>query len=164
MNNSSRLSTWLFLITFSIVFYGMGASFVESFVNYPTWKMIGSAEFRDFHQALSPLIVRYMVIPLIVTTVLTGLLLWFRPMSIPPWMLWSSLALQFASWISTVLFQLPIQFELSNTGLSINAVDQLIYTNFWFRRVPGLLNNVLFLWMMSLLLIKRNSELADYKQ
>ena len=160
-NSSSRFSTWLFLITFSLIFYGMGASFVESFVNYPTWKLIGSAEFRAFHQTLGPLIVGFMVIPLIIATVLTILLLWFRPVSIPPWMLWLSLALQIVVWISTALFQLPIQFELSNTGLSIDAVDQLIYTNLWFRRVPALLNNVLFLWMMSRLLRTHYSEDAD---
>ena len=164
MNRSSKFSTWLFLITFCFVFYGMGASFVESFVNYPTWKLIGTAEFRSFHQTLSLLIVGYMVIPLIITTLLTASLLWFRPFHIPAWMIWLSLVVQIAIWISTVVFQLPIQFELSNTGLSIAAVDRLIYTNFWFRRIPALINNVLFLWMMSLLLRTHYSETADYEK
>jgi hypothetical protein len=53
MNQSSKWSIWLFLVTFSVVFYGMGASFVESFVNYPTWKLIGPNEFLAFHHALA---------------------------------------------------------------------------------------------------------------
>lgn len=158
MNKSSQFSTWLFLITFALVFYGMGASFVESFVNYPTWRLVGPAEFLNFHQTLGPLIVGFMVIPLITATVLTILLLWFRPAAIPAWMLWVSLGLQLLVWASTVIFQLPIQFELSNTGLSIAAVDRLLYTNLWFRRPPALLNNILFLWMMARLLKTAHSE------
>jgi uncharacterized membrane protein len=33
MQASSKTSIWLFLIAFALVFYGMGASFVESFIN-----------------------------------------------------------------------------------------------------------------------------------
>ena len=158
MIKSSKFSTWLFLITFSLAFYGMGASYVESLVNYPTWKLIGPAEFRAYHQALSPLIIGYMVIPLIITTLLTGLLLWFRPLPIPAWMLWLSIVFQLLIWASTVLFQLPIQLELSNTGLPLASIDRLIFTNFWFRRIPALLNNILFFWMMVRLLIPPDTQ------
>jgi len=159
MTKSSRVSIWLFLITFSLVFYGMGASFVESFVNYPTWKMIGPNEFRGFHQALSPLILQFMVFPLVVTTVLTALLLWFRPSAIPRWAICLALVLQIVTWISTVTIQLPIQFALSSDGLSIPAIEQLITTNFWFRRIPALINSGLFFWMMLVLL--RNQYRQD---
>lgn len=160
MGRSSKFSTWLFLVTFCFVFYGMGASFVESFVNYPTWKLIGPAEFLNFHHTLSPLIVGFMVIPLIIATVLTILLLWFRPGAIAAWMIWASLGLQLLVWASTVIFQLPIQFELSNSGLSVPAIDRLLFTNLWFRRPPALLNNILFLWMMARMLIMVHSEPA----
>ena len=64
MQASSKLSIWLFLVAFALVFYGVGASFVESFVNYPTWRLIGANEFRAYHQTLGPLVIGYMVIPL----------------------------------------------------------------------------------------------------
>ena len=32
--DTNEISAWLFLITFGLMFYGMGACFVESFVNY----------------------------------------------------------------------------------------------------------------------------------
>ena len=83
MQTSTKTSVWLILITFALVFYGMGAASVESFVNYPTWPLIGANEFRAYHRALGPLIIGYMVIPMLVTTILTILLLWFRPASIP---------------------------------------------------------------------------------
>jgi hypothetical protein len=152
MQASTKLSVWLFLITFALVFYGMGASFVESFVNYPTWPLIGANEFRGYHQALSPLVIRYMVIPLFVTTLLTVLLLWLRPTAIPRWAVWLSVVLQLITWVSTFAIQIPIQLQLSREGLSVPLIERLIFTNWWLRRVPHLINTFLFLWMMSLLL------------
>src|SRR4051812_10321451 len=98
---SNKTSIWLFLICFALVFYGVGASFVESFVNYPTWRLIGASEFRAYHQALSPLVIGYMVIPMLITTVLTILLLGFRPAAIPALAIWLAFALQLIIWVST---------------------------------------------------------------
>ncbi|HEX6278519.1 MAG TPA: hypothetical protein VFZ49_00770 [Pyrinomonadaceae bacterium] len=164
MHATSKFPVWLFLITFALTFYGMGASFVESFVNYPTWRLIGSAEFVAYRQALSPLIIGYMVIPLLVATILTLLLVWFRPQPIPRWAVWVSVGLQMISWISTAMIQIPIQMELSANGLSLPLIDQLIFTNFWYRKVPQVINVILFLWMMSLLLpisVNRHGDVLD---
>ena len=152
MQTSTRTSIWLFLISFALVFYGMGASFVESFVNYPTWRLIGANEFRAYHQSLGPLIIGYMVIPMLITTLLTVLLLWFRPTPLPQWAIWLALVLQLIIWVSTVAIQLPIQMQLSRDGLSLPLIDRLIFTNWWLRKVPQIINAVLFLWLMSLLL------------
>ena len=114
----------------------MGASFVESFNNYPTWKLIGPNEFLTYHHAASPLIIGYLVAPMVFGTILTALLLWLRPHPIPAWVLWLALGLQIFVWISTVTIQIPIQIELSSTGLSIPAIDKLLVTNFWLRRIP----------------------------
>jgi hypothetical protein len=46
VGSGSQISVWIFLAVFVFVFYGMGAAFVESFVNYPTWRLIGTAEFQ----------------------------------------------------------------------------------------------------------------------
>jgi len=159
MQTSTKTSSWLFLITFALVFYGMGAATVETFVNYPTWPLIGTNEFRAYHRALSPLIIGYMVIPLLVATILTILLLWFRPASIPRWMVWLALVLQLVVWVSTFTIQLPIQGQLSEEGLSLPLIDRLRVTSFWFRRVPHTATAFLFLWMMSELLrgnVRRN--------
>jgi hypothetical protein len=161
MHASTNTSIRLFLVTFALVFYGMGASFVESFVNYPTWPLIGANEFRAYHRALSPLIVGYMVIPMFVATILTILLLWFRPASIPRWMVWLAIVLQLVVWVSTFTIQLPIQGQLSASGLSLPLIDRLRVTNFYFRRVPYIANAFLFLWMMSVLLRGNAARSAD---
>ena len=49
VQTSNKASIRLFLICSALVFYGVGASFVESFVNYPTWRLIGANEFRAYH-------------------------------------------------------------------------------------------------------------------
>jgi hypothetical protein len=152
MPTATRNSAWLFLITFALTFYGMGAAAVESFVNYPTWPLIGANEFRAYHRALGPLIIGHMVIPMLVATLLTILLLWFRPASIPRWMVWLAIGLQLVVWISTFTIQLPIQGQLSADGLSLPLIDRLRVTSFWLRRVPHFANAFLFLWMMSALL------------
>jgi hypothetical protein len=152
MQTSTKPSIWLFLISFALVFYGMGASFVESFVNYPTWRLIGANEFRAYHQALGPLVIGYMVIPMFIATLMTILLLWFKPAPIPLWAIWLAVVLQLIIWVSTVAIQLPIQVQLSRDGLSLPLIEQLIFTNWWLRKVPQIINTFLFLWMMSLLL------------
>jgi hypothetical protein len=152
MQTSTKTSNWLFLISFALVLYGMGASFVESFVNYPTWRLIGTNEFRAYHQALGPLVIGYMVIPMLITTLLTVLLLWFRPTPIPRWAIWLAVVLQLIIWVSTFAIQVPIQVQLSRDGLSLPLIERLIFTNWWLRKVPQIINAVLFLWLMSLLL------------
>jgi hypothetical protein len=129
IQTSNKTSIWLFLISFALVFYGMGASFVESFVNYPTWRLIGANEFRAYHQVLSPLIIGYMVIPMLITTMLTMLLLWFRPAPLPRWAIWLSVVLQLMIWFSTAAIQVPMQVQLGRDGLSLPLIERLILTN-----------------------------------
>jgi len=126
----------------------MGASFVESFVNYPTWPLIGANEFRAYHNAVSPLVIGYMVIPMLVGTILSIVLLWIRPIQIPLWAILAAVVLQLVIWVSTATIQLPIQFQLGADGLSIPAIERLIFTNLWFRKVPQVITSGLFIWMM----------------
>jgi hypothetical protein len=146
-----RLSIWLFLVTFALVFYNLGASFIESFVNYPTWRLIGANEFRTYHQAVGPLYIIYGVAPGVLATVLTLLLLSFGPPAIPTWTLLLAIGLQLIMWVSSVSIQIPIQMQLDKEGLSLPLINRLIVTNLWLRRVPSSVNAVVFLWMSSLL-------------
>ena len=143
------------------MFYGVGASFVESFVNYPTWRLIGTNEFRAYHQAFGPLVIRYMVIPMIIGTMLTILLLWFRPAPIPRWGIALAVVLQLIIWTSTATLQLPIQAQMSANGLSVPLIDRLMFTNWWLRKVPQIINALLFLWLMSLMLKVHSQRHAE---
>ena len=138
----------VFMIAFALIFYSTGASFIESFVNYSSWHLIGPSEFSAFHKFITPRILALLVLPAALGTVCSILMLWFRPASIPIWSVWLVIALQMVLWVSSVTIQIPIQLKLQTQGLSIPLVDHLIVTNWWLRRVPYAITAALFLWMM----------------
>lgn len=138
---------WIFVIAFALVFYGNGAAFIESFVNYPSWPLIGSDEFVAYHRFLSQRVLMFLVAPAILGTLFTILMLWSRPAVIPLWAVWAAIAAQVVVWISTATIQVPIQLQLSAHGLSLELIERLVETNFWLRRIPYAVCAGLFLWM-----------------
>jgi hypothetical protein len=138
---------WIFVTAFALVFYGNGAAFVESFVNYPSWPLIGSDEFIAYHRFIGPRVLTFLVAPAFLGTVFTVLLLWARPAGIPLWAVWAAIAGQAIVWVSTATIQVPIQLQLSAHGLSLELVERLITTNFWLRRIPYAFSAGLFVWM-----------------
>lgn len=138
---------WIFVIAFALVFYGNGAGFIESFVNYPSWPLVGADEFLAYHQFISPRVIAFLVVPVFAGTIFTLLMLWWRPVAVPVWMVWAALAAQIIVWASTALIQIPIQLQLGTHGVSAELIDRLIVTNFWLRRVPYAICALLFLWM-----------------
>lgn len=155
----SRLnaSTTIFLLAFVLTFYCLGASFVEGFVNYRTWGLIGPDEFKAYHQALSPLIIRTMVIPIAIKSVLVVVLVWFRPGVVPKWAVLVAVAFELLNWISTITIQIPIQMQLSENGLSQVLLDKLIATD-WLRKITSVANALLFFWMLTRLLGSRSES------
>ena len=140
---------WIFLTAFALVFYGNGAAFVESFVNYPSWRLIGAGEFLAYHQFIGPRVLAFLVAPALLGTLFTILMLRKRPAAFPAWAVWAAVALQLVVWISTATIQIPMQRELSQHGQSLDLIQRLITTNFWLRRIPYALCAGLFLWMGS---------------
>jgi len=93
----------IFMIAFALTLYVLGATFVEGFVNYRTWHLIGAAEFGRYDRAIRLAVMAFVVFPFILTVVLSAMLLWRRPPPIPGWSVWLSLALDvFALAVSIV--------------------------------------------------------------
>lgn len=128
-------SSWLFLFDFALVFYVLGATFIEGFVNYRTWHLIGAVDFRAYHQAVGPRILAFLVAPHSLTLVLTFLLLWWRPEPIPLWSVWGSLALNLVALVVSMVSQIPIQRSFDRKGLSLPELARLIRME-WLRSVP----------------------------
>lgn len=141
MNNA------IFLAALALVLYGNGAAFIESFVNYASWHLIGPAEFTTYHDFIRPRVLAFLVAPALLGTLFSVAMLWFRPPAIPRWSVWAAIGLQAIVWASTALIQVPIQLQLGEHGLSLALIDRLITTNFWLRRIPYALTAALFLWM-----------------
>lgn len=143
--NSKRL---LFAFVFALVFYVAGASFIQSFVNYPTWKLIGAGEFQNYHNAMSPPIIKYMIAPWLVEIILTILLLKFRPRMIPQAAIVAALMLNSVALVSTVFIQIPIQNELGENGFSAQAIEKLLATD-PIRWLALIFKLGIYLWMMT---------------
>jgi hypothetical protein len=141
------MARWIFALAFALVCYGNGAACIESFVNYPSWRLIGASEFTAYHAFIGPRVIAFLVAPALSGTLCTALLLRFRPAAIPLWSVWLALALQAVIWISTATIQWPIQQELQAHGFSAPLVGRLMETNWWLRRVPYAACALVFLWM-----------------
>jgi len=140
---------WIFAIAFALVWYGNGAAFIESFVNYSSWHLIGSDEFVAYHRFIGPRVLILLVAPALLGTVFTVQMLWARPAAIPSWAVWAAIVTQAIVWCSTATIQVPIQVQLSAHGRSLELIEWLISTNFWLRRIPYAVSAALFLWMAS---------------
>jgi hypothetical protein len=149
---------WIFVVAFALVFYGNGAAFVESFVNYPSWRLVGAESFRSYHEFIGPRVIAVLVAPAVVGTLFTIALLRYRPANVPLWAVWAAILLQIVVWISTATIQIPIQLQLPTEGASPALMDRLIETNWWLRRVPYALCAALFLWMATQALSARGSK------
>jgi hypothetical protein len=136
---NSKLSAWTFVLFVFIIFYSTGAGFVESFVNYPLWHIIGpSPAWTTYHQALGPKIIVLLAIPsLLISLILNVMIFFFRPSSIPRWTLWCCLIMLLIAFFSTAAIQIPIQIQL-DTVYTQELVDELIVTSFWLRDVVGM--------------------------
>ena len=143
--------SWLFLVDFALVFYILGATFVEGFVNYRTWHLIGEAEFAVYHRAVGRKIIEVLVAPHSLTLVLTLGLLWWRPGAIPLWAIWTAIALNVVPVVVTAASQVPIQREFDRGGRSTSALNRLVRME-WLRSIPHSINALLFIWAMSRLI------------
>jgi hypothetical protein len=141
------MARWIFALAFVLVCYGNGAACVESFVNYPSWRLIGASEFMAYHAFIGPRVIAFLVAPALLGTVCTALLLRTRPAAVPLWAVRVAVALQLVIWLSTATIQWPIQQDLHAHGFSAPLVERLIETNLWLRRLPYAACGVLFLWM-----------------
>jgi hypothetical protein len=140
-----------FAATFALVFYLVGASFVESFVTYRTWRFVGAGSFPAYYAELAPRIVRVMVLPGVVEIALTVALLWLRPRSIPRWTVAAVLALNIVRFVTTAIGQTRVQGVLADEGISPMAIDRLVSIDY-VTQAASIARAGLYLWMMGLVL------------
>ena len=148
MTRTNSLDQRIVAVFFLLTFFSAGGAAVESFVNYPTWLLLDKSDFKAYHNALGPRIVWSMVVPFILSTIVNGLLFWFRPPAVPRWAVWAMLVLALIGWVATVTVQIPIQTQLGETGYSREAIERLIRTDFPMRGVPGYLRLGIAFWML----------------
>jgi len=135
----------LTFVAFALTFYCLGTTYFEAFVNYRTWGYVGSLEFPSYHRALTPLVVKVMLIPIAVYVVCLIALVALRETLVPRFALLASLALVLVAVLSSVFIQIPIQRVFDRDGLSAALLQRLITTDLALRKVPLGLNALLWL-------------------
>lgn len=138
-----------FLAMFALVFYLVGASFVESFVTYPTWRLVGRNEFPAYYHELASRIVRLMVLPGALEIPLSVALLWLRPRVIPRWPVASVVVLNLARFVLTAIAQTQVQNELGAEGVGAETINRLVRIDY-LAQAASIARALLYLWMMSL--------------
>jgi hypothetical protein len=158
MNAKSSFGNWNFIAFLIITFYTMGAGFVESFVNYPLWHIVGPSEvWTAYHIALGPKIIAVLAIPALLLQLITNvLLLFFRPVILPKWTAWITLILLVVALVSTAVIQLPIQATL-DSGYTRELVDYLINTDLYLRIWMTVFRAVIIVYML-LLVVRRGTQ------
>ena len=138
MNNISKFTTkqahWISPVFFGLVFYTFGASMMDSFVVYHTWRFVGEAEFVKMHIASGGRIVPFFVVPTFVMTVFLILQFWHRPLAVPRRLVWIALFCVIIPWFSSAFIQIPMQIELDK-GKNDELLNMLIVTD-WIRVIP----------------------------
>ena len=120
---------------------------------------VGENEFVAFRAVFSPRIVALLVVPLILRSVFSVLLLWLRPKAIRVWHVWLFLFCQAVTWISTVAVQIPIQFELDK-GKNPELIAKLI-DSIWLRTTMNVACAAIMLWMMFLVIRSLANEKSE---
>jgi hypothetical protein len=126
----------VFFIFSFLAIYCFGAGIMDGFVIYHGWRFVGKAEFIQMHKETGARIVGLFVLPMLVCTIFTVLLFWFRPALLPKKLVWMAIACQAVGWLSSAFIQIPIQGQLDE-GKNMELLNKLIVTD-WIRVAASL--------------------------
>ncbi|WP_436073773.1 hypothetical protein, partial [Devosia sp. LjRoot3] len=138
----------LFVVALVFCFYSLGANAVEGLINYPSWKLIPEASFRAYHKHLDRSVPIWVVLPTLVYTVATALLIFLGPDGLPKPLVVTALVLQLVGWATSLAIAIPIQISLSKNGWSATKVARLMLTDRLFRQLPALLSACIYVALL----------------
>jgi hypothetical protein len=113
--------------------YSLGANCVERFVNYQTWPLIPADSFKAYHKAQQPLILSFVVAPVVIGLLLQIVLVCNVPVGVAPAVPWVMLLATAVGSASTVALQLPIHAAFNRSGYSAALMRKLLRTD-WIRK------------------------------
>ncbi|PNY81397.1 hypothetical protein [Deinococcus koreensis] len=106
-----------------------GGSWMLQGVAYPTYHLVGEAEFVPFHQASGRRLMPVFVIPAVVACLLALALVFVRPATVPFWAALACGALAAVILITTVALEVPKHTALDRGGKSPRLIDGLVRDN-----------------------------------
>ncbi len=141
MNQTEKFTTksarWISPVFYGLVFYVFGASMMDHFAIYHTWRFVGEQEFTAMHIASGSRIVPSFVVPTLVMTIFLILQFWHRPKAVSKKLVWTGLICTIVAWVSSAFIQIPMQIELDK-GKNPELLERLILSD-WIRVIPTLI-------------------------
>ena len=147
-NQTKVFGRWLYILVFASLFYSKGTGYIESFVNYPFWSVIGNTDWLPYRHSGSQL--RFFgtfLIPAFLPILLSIPLFWWRPRAFPRYCIalyWLANVWMFV--ITGVYFVPKVQVPL-NDAYSITAITDLRTYDFPLRGTVVLFMELLLAWM-----------------
>ncbi|MBC7904299.1 MAG: hypothetical protein H7Y27_12795 [Gemmatimonadaceae bacterium] len=132
---TSSKAHWISPLFYLLAFYVFGASVMDSFAVYHTWRFVGENEFIAMHKASGGRIVSLFVLPTLVMTVFLILQFWHRPKAVSRTLVWVALVCTIIPWLSSAFIQIPMQIQL-DLGKNDALLESLIVTD-WIRVIPS---------------------------
>lgn len=136
------------LVTTGLCFYCTGASWMLQIVCYPTYQLVGDAEFVPFHVSFGRRLGIAAVAPMVITALMTFVLVFFRPEDAP---LWAALVVAACSAIilgTTATLEVPRHMKLDREGKSEQVIKELVSNNIP-RVASWTVASLTLLWMLT---------------
>jgi hypothetical protein len=137
----------LLLIHAAATLLMLGVILVVQLVHYPLFRYVRTGQYDAF-QAEHMRRITWIVAPAMTLELATAaLLVWWPPLSVPVWQVWTGLGLVAFIWTTTGLVQVPLHRTLTD-GFDATAHRRLVRSN-WLRTGAWTLRVGLVLWMMT---------------
>lgn len=119
---------FLFLLTL-LSWYCTGASWLLQVVAYPTYQLVGEAEFVSFHVAFGRRLIPVTVVPMALTNLAMLALPFYHPDGLPGWLPWAVAVCAGVILATTALSEVPKHNQLDREGKSRKIIDGLVRDN-----------------------------------
>jgi len=120
---------------FVLALYGFAGGVVQNFVNYPSWKLIGAADFPALHKY----VVRrqFIYVPFVFLGLLVNIaLIWFHHPAMSTPLIVLAAVLYLFIMIVTVTLVIPIHMKLDKAQ-SEELIDRIVKYDVYLRAIPG---------------------------
>ncbi len=142
--------TLVLVVHVAATMFMVGLIWLVQIVHYPLFAHVGDNSFLAYHQRHTHWIT-FIVAPVMLLELATGLLLWFRAPSHPFWII-NTLGLC-VLWGATAIWQVPLhnQLPLAEGAARLVLIHQLVASNWLRTLVWSLRGAMLSGWLLKLL-------------
>ncbi len=136
----------LLVVNFALALYLIGLIWTVQVVHYPSFGLVGAAEWAAFHRAHTTRMTWVVMAPMVAELLLGGWLAARGGAVAGGWLGWAAFALVLVAWAHTGLVAVPLHNRLA-AGPDAVLVAALVRTN-WVRTVAWTLRAAILGWLL----------------